>query len=239
MQTSSALQEAINHKYVTYNVCELACDFHKSATHSQVLHCKYNTREAMSNITTFEITEELVKKCLLQLKTDKSPGNDGISPRILKEMSEQLCVPLSIIFKLRIDESTLPRQWRDAIICPIYKKSEKRNAANYRPVFLTSIVCKTLERVIVQQLVEHIKMNHLDCEQQHGSTTGKSVNTNVLEALNIWSEALMHNIPVDVIYLDYAKAFDTVPHQRLLKQVESIGIKDKALAWITAFLDDR
>ena len=49
----------------------------------------------------------------------------------------------------------------------------------------------------------------------------------------------MHNIPVDVIYLDYAKAFDTVPHQRLLKQVESFGIKDKALAWITAFLDDR
>ena len=82
-------------------------------------------------------------------------------------------------------------------------------------------------------------MNHLDCEQQHGFTTGKSVNTNLLEALNIWSEALMHNIPIDVFYLDYAKAFDTVPHQRLLKQVESFGIKDKALAWITAFLDVR
>ena len=148
-------------------------------------------------------------------------------------------MPLNIIFNLSIDTSTLPRQWRDAIICPIYKKYEKRNAANYRPVSLTSIVCKILERVIVQQLVEHIKMNHLDCEQQHGFTTGKSVNTNILEALDIWSEALMHNIPVDVIYLDYAKAFDTVPHQRLLKQVESFGIKDKALAWITAFLDDR
>ena len=96
-----------------------------------------------------------------------------------------------------------------------------------------------LERVIVQQLVEHIKMNHLDCEQQHGFTSGKSVNTNLLEALNIWSEALMHNIPVDVIYLDYAKAFDTVPHLRLLKQVDSFGIKDKALAWIMAFLDDQ
>ena len=77
-------------------------------------------------LTTFEITEELVKKCLLQLKTDKSPGNDGINPRILKEMSEQLCVPLNIIFKLSIDASTLPRQWRDAIICPIYKKIWKK-----------------------------------------------------------------------------------------------------------------
>ena len=180
-----------------------------------------------------------MKKCLLQLKTDKSPGTDGISPSILKEMSEQLCVPLNIIFKLSIDASTLPRQWRDAIICPIYTTSEKRNASNYRLVSLTSIVCKTMERVIVQQLVEHIKMNHVDCEQHHGFTTGKSVNTNLLEALNIWSEALMHNIPVDIIYLDYAKAFDTVPHQRLLKQVESFRIKDKALVWITAFLDDR
>ena len=83
--------------------------------------------------TTFEITEELVKKCLLQLKTDKSPGTDGIGPIILKEMSEQLCVPLNIIFQSSIDTSTLPRQWRDAIICRS-TKSEQRNAANYRPV---------------------------------------------------------------------------------------------------------
>ena len=78
-------------------------------------------------LTTFEITKDLVKKCLLQLKTDKSPGTDGISPRILKKMSEQLCVPLNIIFELSINTSTLPRQWRDAIICPIYTHSEKRN----------------------------------------------------------------------------------------------------------------
>ena len=215
--------------------------FFKTFTKEDTTNIPHVTSKNLTTetLTTFEITEELVKKCLLQLKTDKSPGTDGISPIILKEMSELLCVPLNIILKLSIDTSTLPRQWRDAIICPIYEKSEKRNAANYRPVSLTSIVCKTLERVIVQQLIEHIKMNHLDCEQQHGFTTGKSVSTNLLEALNIWSEALMHNIPVDVIYLDYAKTFDTVPHQRLLKQVESFGIKDKALAWITAFLDDR
>ena len=67
----------------------------------------------------------------------------------------------------------------------------------------------------------------------------KNINTNLLEALNVWTEALMHNIPVGVIYLDYAKASDTVLHQRLLKQVESLGTKFKALAWITAFLNDR
>jgi len=97
-----------------------------------------------------------VNRGITSLMPSVSHGTDGISPRILKEMSELVCAPLNIIFKLSIDTSILPRQWRDAIICQIYKKSEKRNAVNYRPVSLTAIVCKTLERVSVQQLVEHI-----------------------------------------------------------------------------------
>ena len=73
-------------------------------------------------LTTFEVIEELVKKCLLQLKIDKSPDTDGINPRILKEIAKQLYVPLNIIFSLSINTSTLPRQLKDAIICPIYKQ---------------------------------------------------------------------------------------------------------------------
>lgn len=84
-----------------------------------------------------------------------------------------------------------------------------------------------------------MKANHLNCKQQHGFQTGKSVTTNLLEALNVWTEALMHNIPIDVLYLDYAKAFDTVPHQRLLNQVRSFGITGKTMEWITSFLSNR
>ena len=118
----------------------------------------------------FEANEQLLKIYLLQLKKDKSPGIDVIHPIILKEMAEQLCVPLNIIFNSIINTSMLPRQWKDAIICPIYKKSDKRNPANYKPVFLTSIICKTLERLIVDQLIEHIKVNHPKWEQPHGFT---------------------------------------------------------------------
>lgn len=132
--------------------------FFKSFTEEDTSNVPHVTPKNLTTeaLTTFKVTEELVKKCLLQLKTDKSPGIDGVSPRILKEMAEQLCVPLNIIFNSSINTSILPRQWKDAIICPIYKKSEKRNPANYRPVSLTSIICKTLERVIVEQLIEHI-----------------------------------------------------------------------------------
>ena len=69
-----------------------------------------------------------------------------------------------------------------------------------------------MERIISESILEHVKSNSLQCSQQHGFTTGRSTTTNLLEAVNIWSEALSHNVPVDVIFLDYAKAFDTVPH---------------------------
>ena len=88
-------------------------------------------------------------------------------------------------------------------------------------------------------MINHLKANNLQSKQQHGFTPGKSITTNLIECLNVWSEALMHNIPVDVLYLDYAKAFDTVPHQRLLDQVKSYGITGKVHAWIQAFLSDR
>ena len=110
-----------------------------------------------------------------------------------KEMAEQLRVPLNI----SIHTYTLPRQWKDLIICPTYKKSDKRNPT----VSLTSVICKTLERLIIDQLIEHIKVNHMKCEQQHGFTAGKSTSTNLFEALNVWTEALMNGIPNDVMYL--------------------------------------
>ena len=93
--------------------------------------------------------------------------------------------------------------------------------------------------MIVTHLLKHLKANENSCPQQHGFVKRKSVTTNLLEALNIWTEALMHNIPVYVLYLDYSKAFDTVPHQRLLKQVESFGVVDQALTWIESFLSNR
>ena len=190
-------------------------------------------------LTTFNVTEELVEKALLKLKTDKTPGLDGMHPRILKEVATAIKKPLTKIYNQSINESQLPKKWKDAVISPIFKKGDRLTPGNYRPVSLTSIVCKTLERIIVDQLSKHVKDNLLECHEQHGFTPGKSTVTNLLEALNIWTEALMHGIPMDIIYLDYAKAFDSVPHQRLIRQVRSYGITDKALAWVESFLANR
>jgi len=176
---------------------------------------------------------------LADLRADKSPGDDGIHPRVLKETSEVLALPLSILFQKSLDEGVVPSQWKDAVVTPIYKKGARKQPANYRPVSLTSVLCKLLERIVVEHISAHLSRNDLRAAEQHGFTKGKSTTTNLLEALNVWTEALQHSIPVDVVFLDYAKAFDTVPHKRLIRQVQSFGIEGTILKWIEDFLDGR
>lgn len=187
----------------------------------------------------FNITRDRVLKKLKSLKPDKSPGDDGFHPRVMREIAEVLSYPLTHIYQKSVETSELPNQWREATITPIYKKGSRNLAENYRPVSLTSMVCKTIEDLVAEDITLHVKANSQGCKEQHGFSKGKSVTTNLIEALNIWTEALSHNIPVDVIFLDYQKAFDRVPHQRLIKQIESFGITDKAIKWIAAFLNNR
>ena len=190
-------------------------------------------------LTNINISRERILKVIQNLKTNKSPGIDKIHPRVLKEVAEVISHPITLIYEKSLEESELPRQWKDAEITPIYKKEARNLPKNYRPVSLTSIICKILEKLIVEDIVKHVKSNHLNSQEQHGFTPNKSTTTNLLEALNVITEAQMHGIPLDVLFLDYQKAFDTVPHQRLLLQAESFGIRGKVLNWIKAFLSNR
>ena len=180
----------------------------------------------------FCISKERVLKVIRSLKVNKSPGIDGFHPRVLKELDDIISDPITIIYKKSIEESVLPKQWKEAEITPIFKKDERHLPKNYRPVSLTSIICKIIEKLVVEDIVNHIKSNQLNSDRQHGFTPGKNTTTNLLETLNVITEAQMHGIPVDLLFLDYQKAFDTVPHQRLIQQVKSFGIVDKALNWI-------
>ena len=190
-------------------------------------------------LQSFDISEEDVMKELKLLQPNKSPGVDGIHPRVLRELAEDLAKPVTTLLKRSLEAEELPAHWLQAVVTPIFKKGSKSLPENYRPVSLTCILCKLLEKLIVKLIIKHITENELATQKQHGFTKGKSTTTNLLEVMNVWSEALMHGIPVDVLYLDFRKAFDTVPHLRLLKQINSFGITSKASGWIQAFLSNR
>ena len=150
-----------------------------------------------------------------------------------------MATPVTIIYNISLNTGQVPTIWKEGIITAIYKKGDKSLPSNYRAITLTSVVCKTLEKIITIKIHQHLKDNNLEDENQHGFSPKKSTISNLIEALNIWSEALSHGLPVDVIYLDYEKAFDKVPHARLINQLSRYGIKGNVLSWISDYLKDR
>lgn len=192
-----------------------------------------------SKLETIAFSSEAVLKKLKSLDPCKACGPDGLHPRLLKELAEELAEPLSVLFTISLEEGKLPETWKDANVTPLFKKGDKSAAGNYRPVSLTSVLCKIMEALIRDSVVLHMESNGLVSEHQHGFIAKRSCVTNLLSVLDKWTELLDEGMPVDVIYLDFAKAFDSVPHVRLLRKLESFGITSHVSSWIQDFLVGR
>ena len=120
-----------------------------------------------------------------------------------------------------------------------FKKGSKNEPCNCRPVILTSIVCKLLEKIIRKHMIDHLDNNSFISNYQYGFRSGRSCVLQLLDVMEDWSNHIDNGIPFTTVYLDFAKAFDIVPHQRLIKKLSSYGIKANALSWITDFLSGR
>ena len=181
----------------------------------------------------------MVLKKLQDLNPGKTPGPDGWHPVLLKNLADLISLPLSILFQKSLNEGLLPPDWLKAIITAIHKKGKKDLPENYRPVSITSIVCKLMESIVRDKVVEHMEKNDLFSEKQHGFVPRRNCMTNLLMCIEKWTEILEQGDAVDVIYTDFSKAFDSVPHQRLLTKLKQIGIVGNTLEWIKGFLNDR
>lgn len=192
--------------------------------------------EAMQMVTVSiaETFEELTK-----LKPSKSMGPDGLHPAMLKALAPVLAAPLTELFNRSLSEGLIPRDWRRAIVVPIHKGKELDSEASYRPVSLTSVPAKVLERLLRKKITEYLLTNHLINPAQHGFLKGKSCLTNLLLALDEITDALDHGEKVVVGYLDFQKAFDSVNHRFLIHKLKSYGIAPGLCAWIQAFLIQR
>ena len=136
-------------------------------------------------------------------------------------------------------ECKIPDIWKSANVTAIFKKGERKNPANYRPISLTSVPGKIMERLIRNALVEHMVDNNLFTPEQHGFISGKSCTTQLLEYMEDITQAIDNGDDVDVIYLDFCKAFDRVPHTRLLRKLHGYGIRGELYNWIKDFLSNR
>ena len=183
------------------------------------------------------VSERGILHLLSKLKTSKAVGPDGIHPQILKEAASEIAPILKCLFQKSLDMGSLPEDWRSANICPIYKKGDKSIPINYRPISLTCIVCKLLEHIICTNLSSHLELNGIITSRQHAFRRHHSCVTQLCTVIHDWTSFIDAGFQTDVFILDFAKAFDTVPHERLKAKLFHYGVNGTdTLRWINAFL---
>ena len=180
-----------------------------------------------------------VKKKLAGLRPESAPGPDGVTARFLKEHAEALAPALVILFNRSMEEGMVPEDWRCANVTPIFKKGSKGDPGNYRPVSLTSIPCRIMESCIRDSIVDHLEVNGLINPSQHGFMRKKSCTTNLLEFMERVTAEVDQGHAMDLIYLDFSKAFDKVPHKRLIEKMRAHSINGKLLQWVERWLQGR
>ena len=196
-------------------------------------------KEVLEDLQDIHVSETEVLKLLKELDSSKSMGPDNINPFLIKSMAEVFVKPLTLIFQKSVSSGIVPSAWKEARITPIFKKGSKAEPSNYRPVSLTSIVCKTLEKIVRKAILTHLTENHLLSDKQYGFRSGRSCSLQLLNVMERWTQYVENHQSWDTVYLDLAKAFDKVAHQRLLRRLSSYGIKGALLSWITSFLTNR
>ena len=185
-----------------------------------------------------------VLKLLNNLNIHKASGPDGLSARVLKECSSEISPMLALIYNESLAQGTVPDDWRQANVAPVFKKGEKYNAANYRPVSLTCICCKTLEHIIVSNINKHLAFESILADCQHGFRSQRSCETQLVQFYhdmisNLDGARDRSQKQTDVIIMDFAKAFDKVPHRRLLYKLGYYGIRGSTHKWISSWLSER
>ena len=185
------------------------------------------------------VTPDAVKEKLNNLNVNKSAGPDNLPTRVLKELSNELCVPICNIINKSFESGVLPTEWKTANITAIYKKGNKSDPGNYRPISLTSIICKVTESFLRDTIQNHMENSGLFNNCQYGFRSNRSCTSQLLHVINDMTKAIESKDSMDVIYFDFQKAFDTVPHERLLSKLESYGISGNIKLWIKNFLNER
>ncbi len=196
-------------------------------------------KEHVKPTTTVIFPPELVYAHLCSLPGKFSAGPDGLPSIFYKKLAFQLAQPLSSIFEVSFHSGALPTDWIRSNVTPIYKKGCKSNPSNYRPVCLTCVACRVMERIIKDVIIAHMSRNNLISPSQHGFLSRHSTVTQLLECLNEWTLAADAKESVDIAFADVSKAFDKLPHSKILESLEAYRIEGPLLKWLEAFLSNR
>ena len=191
-------------------------------------------------IGNIRVDERGVAKMLQNLDVKKASGPDELPCRLLKELANELALIYTDIFQCSLDTGELPSAWKTANVAPIYKKGPVCEAENYRPVSLTCIPCKLLEHILCSHIHAHLDSHQALTPLNHGFRAKHSCKTQLLITMqDLLTKCDPVRAQTDVAVLDFSKAFDKVPHGRLMNKLKLLGIEGNIAQWIQAFLSGR
>ena len=165
--------------------------------------CSSSTKENCT-LSDVEFCPAKVYKALKSLKPKCSYGPDGLPSILLHNLARVLSEPLSFIFDSSFRSGVLPACWLDTLVTPVFKKGTTSSPSNYRPISLTYVCCRIMERIINADIIDYIHVHKIINSAQHGFLHKHSTCTNLIESVYDWSFA------TDVVYLDFQKAFDSL-----------------------------
>ena len=154
-------------------------------------------------------------------------------------MQKELAFPLTVIFNRSLGDGILPKEWKLANVTALFKKGNRSIPGNYRPVSLTCIACKILEGIVKEQIIAHMMENKLFSTRQFGFLPGRSTVLQLIKVIDKWTEIIDNKGRIDVAFCDFMKAFDKVPHKRLILKLKMYKIGNAFTDWIIDFLKDR
>ena len=193
-------------------------------------------REMLHDI---DFDENDIAKAIREISPTAAAGPDRFPAMLLKQCCTSLSTPLCMIWRKSVDEGQIPDILKTAHIVPIHKGGSRGVPKNYRPIALTSHLIKIFEKVIRKRIVNYMEQHNLFNPTQHGFRSGRSCLSQLIAHYDRIVELLENGGNVDVVYIDFAKAFDKVDFGITLKKLANMGINGKVGRWIHCFLNKR
>ena len=196
-----------------------------------------NKDRAEFNFKTIEVKD--IRAAFAKIKTAKSFGIDNISSYFLKLALHYIGNSLAALFNTSIETSQFPDSWKVARVTPIFKEGDKTEKSNYRPISVLPVISRLFEKLVFDQLYQHMKENHLFSPDQSGFLRLHSTLTCLLKNTEEWYNGLDLGQLVGLVFIDLKKAFDTVDHEILCKKLQVYGVQHRELSWFRSYLTCR
>ena len=213
-------------------------NFNTSYVENDLYMTNHNNNVSISDIP---FNDSDVSKLLKSLRLNSSAGPDNIPPYILNQCADALCSSICALYRKSLDTGCVPDAWKLANVIPVFKDGERSDFQNYRPISITSSVCKVFERIISNALLIFLTINDVIPVHQHGFMPRRSCNSMLMYTLNEWQRLLDQHAGghIHAVSIDWEKAFDKIPHSRLLLKLRKIGVRGTLFNWFQSYLINR